>query len=275
MADTASPKSAREHARAQAAAAKVSNRPQLPPETAENLPSGWRPSELVWSETLAAGDYTSHRLARGTRLRIVNLEGDGCVHLLLHNALAPQERLNVADTVKVQWQAYLDAGACLLSDMGRALCSILEDTSGHHDLFCGHSNRRANAARYGGGENHSEAPNARDRFVLALQKHGLGRGDVAPTVCFFKGVTVDADGSLRWTERAPQAGEFVELRAEMDVLVSVVNAPHVLDPRDAYAATPVRLLARRGAPAASDDAIRLSTPERTRAFENVDDFYAT
>jgi hypothetical protein len=275
MSETASPKAAREHARAQAAAAEVTNRPLLPPTRAADLPDGWDASQLVWAETLGAGDYTSHRLARGSRLRLENLEGDGCLHLLVHNALAPQERLNVADTVKVQWQAYLGAGSCLLSDMGRALLSILEDTSGRHDLFCGHSNRRSDAARFGSGENHTPTPNARDRFVLALQKHGLGRRDVAPTACFFKGVAIAPDGALHFRERAPRPGELVELRAEMDVIVSLVNAPHVLDPRSAYVATPVRVLARIAPPAHSDDPIRRSTPERERAFENVDDFYAS
>ena len=48
-------------------------------------------------------------------LRLADLDGDACVHVIVHNAAPTGERLNVADTVKVQWQAYLDdraAGCC-------------------------------------------------------------------------------------------------------------------------------------------------------------------
>jgi uncharacterized protein YcgI (DUF1989 family) len=34
----------------------------------------------------------------------------------------------VADTIKVQWNGYLGKGKLLLSDMGRVLMSILQDT---------------------------------------------------------------------------------------------------------------------------------------------------
>ena len=73
---------------------------------------------MLWDETIGAGNYASHELPRGAVLRIADLDGDACVHLVVHNAARPAERLNVADTVKVQWQAYLGPGRVLLSDMG-------------------------------------------------------------------------------------------------------------------------------------------------------------
>jgi uncharacterized protein len=57
------------------------------------------------------------------------------------------------------------------------------------------------------------------------------------------------------------------------VLVVAANAPHVLDPRLKYIATPVRFTAWRGEIAAIDDPIRIGSPEATRAFENVEDYY--
>ena len=54
----------------------------------------------------------------------------------------------MADTVKIQWNAYLDKGKLLLSDMGRVLMSFVEDTCGQHDTFCGASNEKSNARKY-------------------------------------------------------------------------------------------------------------------------------
>jgi uncharacterized protein len=190
---------------------------------------------------------------------------------VVHNARRPEERLNVADTVKLQWNAYLGAGKLLLSDQGRVLLSILADTAGVHDTLCGTSTAARNRARYGAGDNFGPAPNGRDRFLLALAKHGLGRGDLPQNVNFFKGVRVEDDGSLRFVGDGSSPGAYVELRSELDVLVSVVNVPHGLDPRPAYSATPLRCTAWAGPPTAADDPVRMATPESLRAFENTED----
>ena len=49
------------------------------------------------------------------------------------------ERINCADTVKVQWSAAISKGRVILSDMGRVFLSLIEDTSGAHDLLAGGS----------------------------------------------------------------------------------------------------------------------------------------
>jgi len=261
--DLSTPAAAREHARAQANGQKI---------IAANLPPGVLTRDVLCDEKLEAGDYASRVLMRGSRLRLTDLEADGCVNFLVFNADHPIERLNVADTVKVQWNAYLAEGKLLLSDMGRVLMSVVADTSGRHDLLCGASNEKSNARKYGAGANHSPFPNARDRFLLALAKHGLGRKDIPPSMSFFKRVKVEDDGSLKFEQEAI-AGGYIELRAEMNVLVVLANIPHVLDPRPRYTCGAVRVTAWRGQIASPDDPIRNSSPEALRAFENVDDYF--
>ena len=178
----------------------------------------------------------------------------------------------IADTVKVQWNAYLGAGSLLLSRMGRSLMAMLEDTSGHHDTFCGTSNAAGNARRYGSGGAHSPHPSGRDRFLVGIAKHGLGKRDLPANVNFFAGVRADPDGKLSLARRDPVPGEHVLLRADLDVLVAVVNVPHVLDERPGYFSGRLRLTAWAGDPAGPGDPLRLSTPERERAYENVDEW---
>lgn len=273
---TATPKGAMEHARAKVAleAAAVHAKPTLPIVEASDLPADVPRERLVWEEVLGAGDYASRVLERGSRLRIVDVEGDACVAFLAYNADATQERLNVADTIKVQWQAYPGSGSLLLSDMGRVLLTIVADSHGHHDAFCGSSTAWSNRARYGEGDNHGPYPNARDRFLLALAKHGLTKRDLGASLSFFRQVRVEADGALALAPGPAEPGRFVELRAEMRVLVVLANTPHVLDPRTEYVATPVRLLAWKDEVAGASDRFATATPERRRAFENVDDYYA-
>jgi len=270
--ETSTTQAAREHARAQAGA-RAATMPTIPARNARDLPPGVRPDDVVWDETIGAGGYASRVLARGARLRLTDLEGDACIALLVYNADGPSERLNVADTMKVQWNAYLRAGGLLLSDMGRVLMSITEDSCGGHDAICGCSNERFNARKYGAGSNHGLWPNARDRFLIALAKHGLGRKDVMPNINLFKSVRVEADGATTLVNPGSAPGCHVEFRAEMNVLLVLANTPHVLDDRRTYTVTPVRATAWRGEPTAEDDPIRTATPEGLRAFQNVEDYF--
>ena len=262
---------ARDHARAMAGTV-VEAMPVLPP-VADDLPPDVAPAELLWEETVAAGGYATRRLPRGARLRLIDLAGDACVSILLFNADMPTERLNVADTVKVQWNAYLGEGKLLLSDMGRVLMSIVEDGAGTHDTFCGTSNAATNAAKYGCGANSGPYPNGRDRFLLGAAKHGLQRRDVHPCVTLFKGAKIEAGGAITPLIGPFPAGRSVLLRAEMDVIMVIANCPHVLDPRDTYTVTPLRATAWRGPVTSEDDPIRNATPEGLRAFLNVEDYY--
>jgi len=268
----ANPNAARDHARAQGGTV-VEAMPVLPP-VAPDLPEGVAAADLLWEETIAPGGYATRRLHRGARLRLVDTKGDACASLQIFNAEMPTERYSFADTVKIQWNAYLEKGKFLLSDMGRVLMSIAEDTTGgKHDTFSGTSNAYTNAAKYGDGRNSGAFPNGRDRFLLGAAKHGLQRRDIHAAVTLFKGARIADDGTIVPDVGPFEPGREVILRAEMEVIVVIANVPHVLDPRPDYTVTPLRLTAWRGPVAAEDDPIRTATPEGLRAFLNVEDYY--
>jgi urea carboxylase-associated protein 2 len=228
---------------------------------------------MLWEETLGAGGYAGKELGRGACLRLIDLRGDACASMLIFNAERPVERLNVADTIKVQWNAYLQPGRLLLSDMGRVVMSIVADDAQTHDTFCGPSNGRTNANTYGDGANWGEHPNARDRLLLGAAKFGLGRKDVHPCVNWFKGVRVAPDGTTMLQAGPFTPGRGVVLRAEMNVIVVLANCPHVLDTRTQYSVTPLRVSAWRGPVTPEDDPVRNASPESLRAFLNVEEYY--
>jgi len=235
----------------------------LPPPTArDGAPIA--ESAVLARETIPGGWYWTTRLERGDALRIVNRSGNACVSLLAWSSADPSERLNHADTIKVQWAASLRKGRVILSDMGRVLFSIIEDTCGAHDTLAGGSNAATNKAHYG----NVATRNTRDNFILAASKLGLDRRDVMPCISFFAPVSVDAAGRFAWDAGRRSAGDFIDLRAEMDVLVALSNCPHPLDPATVYAPQPVDIICHVAAPAGADDLCRTASAEAIRAFEN-------
>jgi uncharacterized protein len=230
-----------------------------------------------FSEELPGGSAWSHVLKRHTTLRIVDVHGGANVSALFFHLGVPGERYNMPDTLKAQYTAFLARGRVLLSDMGRVLCSIVEDTSGWHDTLCGHSDAALVASRYGH-KPYSRARNdfyrnAQDNFLVELGKWGLGSQDLVPNVNFFSKVVADDDGNLSFVPGHSAAGAFVELRAEMDVLIVLTAVAHPLDRSPVYAPRPVELIVRESAPPAADDLCRLSRPEAARAFENTERFF--
>jgi hypothetical protein len=219
---------------------------------------------IIHREIVPGGWYWATRLNRGEALRIANTCGNACVSIQAWNALDPSERLNHADTIKVQWAASLRKGRVILSDMGRVLFSVIQDTSGAHDTLAGGSNAATNAARYGEGQ----FRNTRDNFVLAAGKLGLDRPDVHPCFAFFAPVSVDAQGRFQWHGERRSNGDFVDLRAEMDLLVALSNCPHPLDPSPDYAPGEVEIVRYQAPPPAEDDLCRTVSLEAKRAFEN-------
>jgi urea carboxylase-associated protein 2 len=272
MSATGTTHGARDHARAMAGTV-VATMPTLPPTAWPAVPDGVAAQDLTWAEVVGGGNYTNKVVARGTTIRLTDLAGDACAHVLLFNADQPWERLNVADTVKVPWQAYLSAGHPLLSDQGRVLATVVGDDSGHHDALCGTSSRARNEERYGDGAPQGASPAGRDLLLLAALKHGLGPRDIPPSISFFQGVRVGDDGRLAFTGSAG-AGASVTLRAELPLVALVANVPHPLDPRTDYTCTSLEVLAWRGAPTGPQDPLWSATPESERAFLNTADYAA-
>ena len=115
--------------------------------------------------------------------------------------------------------------------------------------------------------------NARDSFLIELGKWGLGKRDIVPNINFFSKVSADDRGGLHYQVQHSRAGNYVELRFEMNVLVVVSACQHPLDPIPQYSPKPVQLQAWHcGAPDA-DDYCRNFRPENVRGFYNTELLY--
>lgn len=216
-------------------------------------------------EELPGGWYWTGIIRRGQVLRITNPAATPGVSLLAWNLADTSERYNHADTIKIQWTADLRKGRVLFSDMGRVLLSIVEDSCGRHDTVVGGSTPASVARTYGAD---SGVRNARDNFVLAAGKHGLTQRDIPPCISFFAPAQVTGDGKFAFDAAAVQSGDFVSLRAEMDLILAVSNTPHPLAPPCSPVA--VELVIHDAAPASADDLCRTATAEAARGFVNTD-----
>ena len=229
-------------------------------------------SAVVRREQIPGARSWSFELRRGYALRLTDETGGANCSALFYNARHLLERYNMADTLKAQYTAFLTRGHCCYSDMGRILVSIVEDSCGWHDAFCGVSGPDEVAAKYGESR-YQHARNAwyrsgRDSLLKELGKWGMGLSDLDATVNFFSKVMPDENGELHFVSDHSPAGSTVVLRAEMDVVVVLDTCPHPLDPAPEWAPKAV-LCEVIEVPVAPDwDPCRLSRPENARGYAN-------
>lgn len=222
---------------------------------------------VIHREVLPGGWYWSTRVKTHETLRI-SLDTDvSTATLVAWSAADPSERLNLPDTVKVQWTTALGKGRVILSDMGRVMFSIVEDSCGAHDTLMGGSTAASNRAKYAG-SNGPPPRNTRDNLVLLATKAGLDKRDIPAALALFAPVRVDAEGRFRWVPDLVRPGDYVELRAEMDMIVGLSNCPHPLDPNPAYDPHPVTITRIAARAPVDDDLCRTATAEAARAFDN-------
>ena len=241
------------------------------------LTTGMPLPSLLWEDTVQAGASWTHVLKRGTALRITTL-GDGAnVPAIFYNFDCPIERYSMPDTLKAQHTAHLRRGFVIYSDMGRILCSVTEDSCGWHDLIGGHSTASIVRDHFGS-QRYQEhrndfCRNTRDNFLIELANWGLGLRDLSANVNFFSKVQVDPDGSMTFVAGNSKAGDVVELRAEMNVLLVLDTGQHPLDPATTYSPVPIHIAVRKTTPAGADDPCRIGCPENSRGFINTDRYF--
>lgn len=256
--------------------------PDNPPATAPvDAPEHWRgfasdldAAKVLFSDIAPGGSHWSYVLPRGVTLRLTAL-GDGAnISVVLYAARDKLERYNMPDSLKAQHTAHYTRGHVLMSDMGRALASITADSLGWHDPFGLLLDATRMREKYGE-RPYQTARNAMyrsgvDGLLIETAKHGLAWRDLIAPVNFFSKVSVDAEGRFAFSPNHCKAGDHVDLRLDMDVLLAYSTAPHPLDPAPGYAPKKVGIAAWRSGAAPRDDYCRGFRPENARALFNAD-----
>jgi urea carboxylase-associated protein 1 len=200
------------------------------------------PSLAVLSEVIPAGEPWIGTVCRGQTFRIVDLEGNQAVDTLFFNAANSAERYSAADTIRSQGRLYLTTGTQLLSNDGNVMLTITADTCGRHDTLGGACSAESNTVRYAIEKRYMHS--CRDNFLLALARSGLAmtKRDLPSNINFFMNVPVTPAGDLTFADGISAPGRYVEMRAEMDVIVLISNCPQLNNPCNAYNPTPIRVL---------------------------------
>ena len=190
------------------------------------------------SETIPAGGRWSRRLETGDRIRIIDTHGQQGVDFLPLAAEAPFERYNSGNTIKMARSVYLETGTILYSEAARPMLRIVADTCGRHDTLASCCSAEMNELRYGV----ANTPNCRDNFTAELALWNRPPQDLVPNANFFMNMPVEADGHCEIRDCLSKPGDYVELVAEMPVIVLISNCPQENNPCAGFGPTPIEVV---------------------------------
>jgi urea carboxylase-associated protein 1 len=202
--------------------------------------------EAIFAADVLAGDSFVHEIQRGQYVRIVDLEGNQAVDTLFYSSDDYADRYSAQDTIRAQQNIYLTTGTKLISTARNVLLTIVADTCGRHDTLGGACSTESNMVRYAIEKRSMHA--CRQSFLKgALQWSNetgreMGKRDLTANINFFMNVPVTPAGGLTFADGVSDAGKYVELRAERDVVIVISNCPQLNNPCNAYNPTPVRVL---------------------------------
>ena len=228
--------------------------------------------EIMYEDEIPGGSHWSMLMRKGTTLRLIDKDGGVNVGMLFYNPTDKLERYNAPDTLKCQHTFKLTKGHCLYSDMGRILCSIIDDSVGWHDTVSGNLTD-ANMKKKWAVKTYQEQRNdwtlsGEHSFLVELAKHGLSQCDMSANLNWFSRVFTDGEGNLNFDQANSKAGDYVDLRFEMDTLVLFHTCPHPLNSATDYPKKPLIYQIRKAASVADDDFCMNSRPENQRGFQN-------
>lgn len=200
------------------------------------------PETAVYNEVLKAGEPWLNIVKKGQIVRFLDLEGNQAVDTIFYNANNLEDRYDAQRTITAQGSIYLTTGSKLLSNEGNVLLTIVADTCGRHDTLGGACAAETNQVRYALEKRPMHS--CRDNYLIAIQHSelALDKRDIVSNVNFFMNVPVTPEGGLTFEDGISAPGKYVEMRAEMDVVVLISNCPQLNNPCNAYNPTPVRVL---------------------------------
>lgn len=181
----------------------------------------------------------SIKMSQGEVLRIIDLEGQQAVDFLCYNADDPTDRYNAANTIKLNGNIYLGKDTEIWSVRASKMMTFIEDTCGSHDTLYGCCSVEIDDVRFGKNNN---GRGCQGNFETELAKHGLGAKDIAANINLFMYVPVEANGDVAIAPGISKAGDYVDLRAEMDLLAVLSNCPEALNNAAGMNPTPIRAI---------------------------------
>ncbi len=186
------------------------------------------PGDVRSYQFLPPRGYWGGLVEKGQVVRVIDLEGGQCFDTIIYDAHDLYNRVNCSHTIgkERKWDNW-KPGDGIWSRNGDKLAMITEDTSeGHHAFAGGFCNEAWGRMIRGIPNQHT----CHDNFVSAMRMAGFPEFsaeeiDWGSCVSFFMYIIYHPDGTLGMPPVSNKPGDYIDLMAERDLVVTISNCP--------------------------------------------------
>ena len=161
----------------------------------------------------------------GQIFRVVNSEGGQVVDLWAFNLQDVNEFLSMSHSRTATYRLMFRSGDTLVSNYFNPIIGFLEDRSpGKHDTL--HAACSTGSFKYFGED--AGHPNCQSNLLRCLQDRGFDLKTIPDPWNLFEHTTLGEDLTLRDESASAKPGDYVELRAEQQLLVVCSACPSTI-----------------------------------------------
>jgi uncharacterized protein YcgI (DUF1989 family) len=188
----------------------------------ENLP----PSQSNWLRVPARQGIAAN-VRRGQIVKIINTSGKQVVDTWAFNPGDLDERLSMEHSRVSLHKLVPSVGDTLVTNYRRPMLTFVEDkTAGRHDMLMA----ACDVYRYEQLGAVGYHDNCSDNLRSALGAMGLSITTIPSPLNLFMNVPWKIDGTLTFERPTSEAGQYVSLRAEMDLVIVFSACPQDMIP---------------------------------------------
>lgn len=167
---------------------------------------------------IAPQSGSAFKLRRGQVLRVIDPCGEQVSDLFAFEDGNIERWLSSGRSIDYASKTSLSTGDILYSNDSRPMFTILRDKVGRHDFLLTPCSQEMFEILYGCKEHH---PSCFENLATHLKPFGVSASQIHTTFNIFMEVTVDPAGVVKVGVPTSKAGDWIELRAEMDLLCAL------------------------------------------------------
>ena len=173
------------------------------------------------SQILEPKTATSFVVKKGQRLRITDMDGQQAADFVCFSEHDCAERFSQAKTRIRNWTIQITTGNELVSNRDNVMFTIEEDKVGVHDILLSECHSYVYEHIYKVGPRNGCLEN----LANAVASYGISQDNIPDPFDIFTDTEITETGEPKINTAASSAGDYIDLRAEMDCLVGLSACP--------------------------------------------------
>ncbi|WP_342433344.1 urea carboxylase-associated family protein [Neobacillus sp. FSL H8-0543] len=177
-------------------------------------------------------------LQKGQTIKVINVEGQQIADFIAYNMHDFMERLDPVATRDALQSTDIKEGGILYSNLYRPMLTLLKDTVGKHDLLSPACRPEMYKLLF-----NKEKPLENCYYILnkALSNYNVPAPRQHYPFNIFMNTVIDKVNQITVKTSLSSAGDYVELRAEMDLIIAISACPNEESAGNGYHSTAIKI----------------------------------